>query len=71
MSRPRSIYVIAMWSFLHFHYNLWFNLIKTDTLDVILHIFLEYALVLLDGNVDEESKATNFQTAKAQPQGVA
>ena len=50
LSSPRSIYVVSIWSIfyfhLHFHHDLSFKLTN--------FIFLEYVLLFLDDNEDEE-----------------
>ena len=58
MSRPRSIYVVYMWSIFHFQFyflhNQSYTSIITDAI-VFAH-FLEYILLFLDDNVDEQSE---------------
>ena len=58
-SRPRSIYVLSMWTIFHIHY---------DYKTCFMPNSLEYALLL--DNMHEEMKTNNFQITKVQPQGV-
>ena len=63
MSRSSSIYVVSSWFIFHFHfhfpYNQPYNVIKADTF--LVHFL--YALLILDDNVDQESK--QFSNSKS------
>ena len=56
MSRPTSVYVVSIWSFFIFIFifitiNCIISLIQTH---LFFCLFLEYVLLFLDDNVDEE-----------------
>ena len=61
MSRCRHIYILFMWSIFHLHLHFYRH---TSS----FAYFLEYALLFLDGNVNN---VNNFQITKVQPQGAA
>ena len=69
MPRPKFIYAMSMFSYFYFqprfHHNQSYNLIKTDIL-VFAHI-LEYLLLSLDDNFDEESE--QFSDSKSSVSG--
>ena len=69
MSRPKSIYVVSKWSFLIFIFIIFIFIYKFSSkqTNLLFTSFLEYALLLLDRNVVEESK--KFSKSKISASG--
>ena len=75
MSRPRSIYVVSMWSIFHFHlsfhllfisFSLWLILQFQECRHTCVFAYvLDYVLIFLDDNVDKECKLLSSNKSSA------
>ena len=56
ISSSRSIFAVSMWFIFHFYFHFHYNIISLKQTHLFLERFLEYVLLYLDDNLDQENE---------------